>query len=838
MSKIQKPLRARKNEPESGLSKFSIDKYIPQKYQTASAILFIAVLLMIFFAPLYFGGKTISSGDIMNNQSYKNYYKTERLGLWDPYIFCGMPGFGKIGWFDLSGNSILEVTRIFSNFFASSYTGWSLYFLLLGIFFFYLMRYLKATVIVSLIVAVAATFSTGIVLLFYIGHITKLLSLITFPLVILFLLKFNEKIRLKDVLLFTLTMHFLFMQWHIQIMFYIFYSVAIFYIFYFTRSLYTKNKALRNQVIKSLGIFSLIALIALGLNYYKLKQIYEYTPYSTRGSKSVTDLEKNAKQQSDEEFYQYATNWSFSPGEIMTFIFPSYYGFGNSIYNGPLTNDQDYRVNTYFGQMPFVDVAQYMGVVILALGLFAMFMCWKDPLVQFLTILISISLILSFGRTFPILYNIFFYHFPFFNKFRAPSMILTIVQLSLPILAGIGLMKFLIIKQGKDKSKEKIVKIIALSVSVLFVISLLFSQTIVSWFIARISESGQRAEQLNPLYGYMSNMFLNDVFISLAITAGVFWLVYLFIKGKLSFDLLGIIILVVIIFDLWRIDNRGSEYINPSEITQQYIMPDYIKTIKDQNNSQPFRLLNLKQDGSLGSFNQDNNFYVYFLEEDFNGYSGIKPRSYQDIIDVVGPANETLWRMLNVKYIITGQQVNLPGLKLIQSGDKTFLYQFEDVLPRAYFVDSVSDATPMEILENIKNNTFDPKKIAFTEGERIQVDTIGKNAFVKINKYDDEKIELNVNATGNNLLFLGDTYYPIGWNANIDGKPVKIHKLNHGFMGVVVPKGEHKIDFLYKPKSFYEGRILTLTLNILIISSLFFVLFLEFNKKNKNIKYE
>ncbi len=98
--------------------------------------------------------------------------------------------------------------------------------------------------------------------------------------------------------------------------------------------------------------------------------------------------------------------------------------------------------------------------------------------------------------------------------------------------------------------------------------------------------------------------------------------------------------------------------------------PDYVKVIEEQNDKEPFRILNLKQDGTPGSFNQNSNFNAYFLLEDFYGYSGIKPRAYQDIIDVVGPVNATLWRMLNVKYIITEKQVQFPGLAPIYTGKK------------------------------------------------------------------------------------------------------------------------------------------------------------------------
>ncbi|MBK6679664.1 MAG: hypothetical protein IPG53_06350 [Ignavibacteriales bacterium] len=122
----------------------------------------------------------------------------------------------------------------------------------------------------------------------------------------------------------------------------------------------------------------------------------------------------------------------------MTFIIPSWYGFGNS---DQIINGEKYKLNTYFGQMPFLDVAMYMGVLVFFLALFGMVSRWREPFVMFLTILTSIALLISFGRNFPLFFDLLFNYFPNFDKFRVPSMILVIPQMVMPILAGLGLRK-------------------------------------------------------------------------------------------------------------------------------------------------------------------------------------------------------------------------------------------------------------------------------------------------------------------------------------------------------------------------------------------------------------
>jgi uncharacterized membrane protein YfhO len=66
---------------------------------------------------------------------------------------------------------------------------------------------------------------------------------------------------------------------------------------------------------------------------------------------------------------------------------------------------------------------------------------------------------------------------------------------------------------------------------------------------------------------------------------------------------------------------------------------------------------------------------------------------------------------------------------------------------------------------------------------------------------------LDVNATGNNFLFIGNTYYPVGWKAAIDGEETKIYKANHGYMGIIVPEGRHKVELYYHPDNYYQGNI-------------------------------
>ena len=825
-TKHKKVSKGTKSVKETALTTFKLDNLVPQKYQVVFLIVIILLIFLFFYSPLYFGGKTFQSGDIITSQSAKTYIENHGEGftLWNPYIFCGMPAYAiAVGykWFNIVYVVVSAARDIFSAPFAIDYAKWTFYLIALAFTMFFFMLRRTNNKLVSSLVSIATSFSMGIVVFLYIGHVTKLTAIWVFPILLLLLMNFQHKIRFIDVMILIVFLAMMFLGWHVQIIFYIFFAVLIYFIYYFLRSIRLKDKVLSLQLIKSAVVLIFAIVIALLIQSDNFTQIWEYNPYSTRGTESILEKDSTPTEQSESDFYQYATNWSFSPGEVLTFIIPSYYGFGKSVYQGPLSQNQPVEVNTYFGQMPFVDVAQYMSVIIFFLAIFSMVINWKDPFVRYLTILSIIALLISFGRTFPIVYDLMFNYFPSFDKFRVPSMILVLVQLSFPILAGLGIAKIISLRKEPDKKVEKLVRNTALVFVGLLVITFFFASPIKEWFVGRINEAGQKGSQLKPLHDYMADMFIGDARLAFFFSAVVFGTIYAFVKSRLSADLMVIGIALLVIIDLVRIDLRGETYVDYSMIESEFQKPEYIKAIESLNDTSVYRILNLKQDNSIGSLRQNSNYNAYFLQQDLYGYSGIKPRAYQDYMDVLGsPANETLWRMANVKYIVFDSQINHPGLQLIYSGNKTFVYQNPGALPRAYLVNSVQTKPALEILKEVKNNQFNPKQVAFIEDGSVSVDVPDSTASAQIENYADEKISLNVTASGNNFLFLGDTYFPNGWKAYVDGSETKIYRANHDFRGIVVPKGNHKVEFVYLPESFVITKYISLTVSSIVFLGL------------------
>jgi len=85
-------------------------------------------------------------------------------------------------------------------------------------------------------------------------------------------------------------------------------------------------------------------------------------------------------------------------------------------------------------------------------------------------------------------------------------------------------------------------------------------------------------------------------------------------------------------------------------------------------------------------------------------------------------------------------------------------------------------------------------------------------------------------------LFLGNTYLPTGWKAFVNGNETKIYRTNHGFNGIIVPKGNNKVEFKYAPKSFFIGKNISLAINIILLVLFVIAIFLyRKNKQKENI---
>jgi hypothetical protein len=189
--------------------------------------------------------------------------------------------------------------------------------------------------------------------------------------------------------------------------------------------------------------------------------------------------------------------------------------------------------------------------------------------------------------------------------------------------------------------------------------------------------------------------------------------------------------------------------------------------------------------------------------------------------------------MLNVKYVISSFRLGVKDLKLVQTG-KVKIYENPSALPRAYLVPkAIILKDDEEVLKTIQEVNFNPKKsILITKGEyeKAQKDFIGneKNVpvesfkgEVKILKYLANCVEITTDGNDSSFLVLADNYYP-GWKVSVNGIEKNILRVNYNLRGVILPRGENRVQFSFEPLSFKIGAATSL-LTLLSIIAFFLI---------------
>ncbi|MCL2039205.1 MAG: YfhO family protein [Bacteroidetes bacterium] len=864
---------------------------IPEKFQNAILVTLLCVLILIFFRePLFGDGSFWGASDSIIGVCFKNFLEqADQFPQWVPYIFAGLPGyaaaiFHAVKIWDFTYLPFQYAAEILGYIFNSDAAKWMFWYLIMVSGMYFLMRQHKFERLISFWTAFAFIFCTGILAWIIIGHNAKEMTFAVTPWIFFMMEKIKEKISLLNVVILTILMHIMLAGGHVQIIFYIACVVVIYLIFDLVSKLMKKENWM--SVVKLIGAFFIASALAFLMSADKYLVTLEYVPYSTRGSSPITErinettTDKAVSNKRTEEDYKYATSWSNSPEELIDMFVPSYHGFGKVNYSGYLTNNQEVRLNTYWGQKPFEDATPYMGAIVLFLALIGIFRFFRESVfVKALTITSIFAILLSFGYTMPVLYDLFFYYVPMFSSFRAPVMVYVLLHFAMPILAAFGLKALCEMREKYGNFKtlpntDKIPLLIFLcSIGIFIIAGFIFANGFETSYIADVSNA------LNKYYGEQTAPYIAQFAFDNAVSdwtiIGLLCFIlailsYIFVNKKLSPNVFVIAVIIITMIDLWRISNRSMEFVSKSIEKQPFQQTDIINYIKSDLENERFRICDLASNVP--------NYSAYFFIENVNGYIPTKLRTYQDMMDIMcGGSTSTvshpfLWDLMNVKYIISDKE--LGGQPLFQSQQTGhYIYYNPSYCSRAFFVDSVIvEPDDYKILMQLNSkldktigyytHNFNPKTLAYIEKPLSEdivpsgqyalemkelemqlqktdptyklADSVVVPDFVpkaKIVEYKNEYIKIETETKGQHLLVLSEMYYPVSWKAYIDGQETEIYKTNFGFRSVVVPAGEHTVEFKFTSEMFTLGRNLSAGTNIAVIIALIIGIVLERKRK-------
>ena len=373
------------------------------------SIFFLLLICIILFHKVLFKDYLFQGGDSLSpkairmgiENSIDNYGE---YPLWMPWIFSGMPSihsFQNISEFYfphllMKGLMNLGVPQFWEFIF---------HFIFSAIGMIFLLKYLNINHMIALWGGISYMMMPYLVTMIVHGHGSQMMTTAYIPWIMLFCLKLHHSPSLFNVGLLAFFMGLQLQRAHVQIAYYTWMLVGLYIVV--NIFFHLKNKeSFRELIVYSIPAFLLSICMSMWIYY----PAASYTPFSIRGGGEGggTGID-------------YATQWSFSIGEMLTFFIPSYYGFGGV---------------TYWGNMPFTDYPNYMGIFSLLFSLYALFL-YRDRF-RFFDNCKFIYLFLSFGHNFKLFYEFFYSYFPFFNKFRVPVMILVLLQFNVVVMAALG----------------------------------------------------------------------------------------------------------------------------------------------------------------------------------------------------------------------------------------------------------------------------------------------------------------------------------------------------------------------------------------------------------------
>jgi hypothetical protein len=764
----------------------------------------LALLLVLFFNPVFFGGKTFQPPDAVASLAHQPYIQESfhspgsllaRYPLWTPYIFSGMPSFGSLIAAPYTNPMSLLLTPI------QGTPKVVVYYLLLGIFTWLFLRRRGASVGAALFGAVAYVFTAQVATMIMFGHNSKIATLVFLPLVLLATEEIWIRPRFAWAAILALAVGTMLVSSHLQVAYYTFLAVGLYGVIAVIQGVRERMGA--GAIAARLGTWGAGFAIGLAASAVLFLPVHEYAAHSIRGGEGGGLT------------YDYATNWSFHPLEITNWVSPSFMGFGGA---------------TYWGWAPFTDFPHYMGILVLCLAVLAVVLWPRERLHLYFLILALFGLIMAFGRYLPVLYNLFFSAVPYFNKFRVPKMILLLTEFSTAMLGALALGR--IAAASRDEARRIWTRARVVGGALLAIVILLgglmaggtLRGSVESRLAGKSAQYGVPPSQSAAFAAKeekdVEGMAGRDAAVTAVILAAGLALIWGRCRGKVPGWALVGGALVLTVIDLWRVDARPAKYYAKQEASAFFVPTPAVDFLK--KDPEPYRILPLTGEG------QNNNWYAYFKISSILGYHPAKLKIYQDVIDENGPVgivktlshgNFNVVDMLNMKYVVADREIAVGPLETVFR-DRQFVMRNNAALPRMWFVDRARViADPAAHLAALADTAWDPRTEALLFDDVGALDP-GTGGTAQVTRYYPREIDARVESPGNSLLVLSEVYYEPGWKAWLDGAPVPIQRADYLLRAVKVPPGSHTLRMRFDEPSFLRGAILSLSAYSLIFLAL------------------
>jgi len=743
--------------------------------------------------------------------------------------------------------------------------------------------------------AAAFGLSSYFIIIIGAGHSTKTLSLaLMAPVLAGVILAFRGK-YLKGAAVTGLCLALMLRANHLQIIYYLLMILILFGLFHFWQTVKEKSY---ERFFKALGALCAAAILAVGTHSTHLMMTYQYSSSSTRGQTELTANAEIQTGGLDKKYitdwsYGVAETWTLLIPKFMGGASVGSLGKDSETYqalkerNIPNAAGIVQSVPVYWGDQPGQSGPVYLGAIMCFLFVLGLFIV-KGPVKWWLLSATILSIVLGWGKNFPeiIPYNLegvihnpitdfFLDHVPMYDKFRVVSTILVIAQLTVPLLGILALKEVF----QSNISKEAVFKKLKLTLGIVGGICLVFAMVPGMFFDfnaagdARLAQSGWPDYLIEALVLDRESVLQADAWRSLIlilITAGGLWM---FIKGKLTSKVFFPALIALILVDLILVDKQylnaddfekerktkrslfiptqadltilGREF-NGNEkaaiLYQQLLEKGEAKkreakrgqrqlTQEERVNMQ-FTALNFSSNfrvmnRSVSTFNDATTSYYH---KSIGGYHGAKMKRWQELTsEHMARGNQSVMDMMNTKYFILPTQ---DGALVAQEnpgalGNCWFVQDFSIVENADAEIAALTDFSPWELA--IVDKRFEDQLKGFVPGP-------GTGGTIVLEDYKPNKLIYKSDSRKAELAVFSEIYYQPGWNAYIDGELVDHLRVNYVLRAMVIPEGQHEIEFKFEPSLYPIGETISLASSSILLLLLIGLVFFELRGKKLEVE--
>ncbi len=771
-----------------------------------AVVLFLA-LALFYFAP-QMEGQQLSMGDITQYEGMCHDIKQMQANGEDPQwtgnAFGGMPAY--LINIEYPSMVIKNVTTDLANLF-----GRPAVLIFLALLCFWVMLLLWGmNPLVAIVPAIAYGFSTYSILIIGAGHITKMFAFAYAPLLVggvVYVLR-GGKVWLGALL----TALFAALQIganHPQITYY--FALVILAAWINSLVIAIKEHTLKDFALRTAALVG-AAILAVGANLSSLYYTAQHQGDTIRGgSPLASEVASEGNKGLDIE---YATAWSYGRTESLNMFIPNLMGGSSSggfAHDGKVADAlRPYgarslatQLPAYWGDQPGTAGPTYLGASFVFLAVLALFLL-KGREKWWLVGVSLFALLLSWGSNLMWFTELMFKYLPMYDKFRAVSTALVVLQWSVPLLGALVLWH---IYKGEYEPKE-VQKAIFSSAGITAGVALLMwlvGGGLFTFSAPYDAHIGLPEDIIYAMEQERAAMLRADSLRSLLFvmaTAAVLWLGN---AGKLRRSLVLCALGLIVTLDMVGVDSRylfWGDFVRPSKTE---IKPTAADLEIMMDNEPGYRVANFAVD----TFNDATTSYFH---RSVGGYHGAKLARYNDLIThSLSKGDAEVYDMLNTKYFILPDEA---------TGTPTVTLNHEANGP-AWFVEEVVVAsTPEEEMNALRS--IDTRTTAVIEHKYLeQIGTPGNGTSeIWLEEYRPNYLKYRYTSQEGGLCIFSEIFYDKGWTARVDGQEWDYLRANYVLRAMVLPEGEHTVEWSFRAPKFALIEGITLCFSLAIILGL------------------